>query len=197
MGAASPAGVRVQDFRGTPLGGAFRRRATLVSIRRTCRDTTRFGSRGRNRTTGHARSSLRGLSIGRGFDSRRLHHFCLSKHSLSLRTRLTERRVLACNSLILASFGVADLRTAHPFFAPLERPKPPFGPLFLCFLRTSANPSVGRESSIYAGFSTLDFLGVRFGHADHSAFRTPVRALTARRLTRRVVSSGPGQARGI
>ena len=63
--------------------------------------------------------------------SRGLHQHYLSKHSLSLKTRLTERRVLACNRLILAHFGFADLRTDHPFFAPFGRPKPPFGPLFL------------------------------------------------------------------
>jgi len=73
---------------------------------------------------------LRGLSAGRGFDSHRLHHFCLSKHSLSQKTRLTERRVLACNRLIIACFGLADLRTAHPSFDPFGRPKRPFGPLF-------------------------------------------------------------------
>jgi hypothetical protein len=42
-------------------------------------------------------------------------HFLLSKHSLSLKTRLTEGRVLACNSLILAPFCGPDLRTAPPF----------------------------------------------------------------------------------
>jgi len=99
-------------------------------------------------------------------ESSSLHHFCLSEHSLSQRTRLTERRVLACDRLILAHLGFADLRTAHPFFDPFGRPKPPFRHLFLCFLRTSANPSVGRESSIHAGFSSFDFLGVRFGHAE-------------------------------
>lgn len=60
-----------------------------------------------------------------------LHHVPLSKLSLSLKARLTDRRVLACNSLILAHFGFADLRTAHPFFDPFGRPKRPFGPLFL------------------------------------------------------------------
>jgi hypothetical protein len=60
-----------------------------------------------------------------------LHHFCSSKHSLSLKARLTERRVLACDSLVLAYFDVADLRTAHPFFGPFGRAKRPFGPLFL------------------------------------------------------------------
>lgn len=60
-----------------------------------------------------------------------LHHFCLSKHSLSQETRLTERRVLACNRLVLAHFGFADLRTAHPFFDPFGTPRPPFRPLFL------------------------------------------------------------------
>jgi len=110
-----------------------------------------------------------------------LHHVSSSKHSLSLRTRLTERRVLACNRLILACFRFADLRTAHPFLAPFDRPKRPFGPLFLRILRTTANPSEGRESSIYAGFLGLDFLGVRFGHADRRKFRSSVRWVSASR----------------
>jgi hypothetical protein len=60
-----------------------------------------------------------------------LHHFFLSKHSLSQRTRLTERRVLACSRLILAHSGIPDLRTDHPFFDPFGRPKSPPRPLFL------------------------------------------------------------------
>jgi len=87
-----------------------------------------------------------GLGSGRGFHSHGVHHSFLSKHSLSVRTRLTGRRVLACNSLILAPFGGPDLRTAHPFLGRFGRPKRPFGPLFLCLLRTTANPSTVRES---------------------------------------------------
>jgi hypothetical protein len=75
---------------------------------------------------------------------------------------LRRGRLLACAGFCSAVLPNQHGRRAPDELPPFNRhfaPKPPFRPLFLCFLRTSANPSVGRESSIYAGFSTLDFLG--------------------------------------
>ena len=81
-------------------------------------------------------------------------------------------RVIAPFSPISASptFG-----RITPFSTPLDAQNRPSGLSFSESFGLVANPSVGRESSVYAGLSILDFLGVRFGHADHSALRTPVR----------------------
>ena len=91
-----------------------------------------------------------------------LHHSCLSKHSLSLKTRLVERRVLACDSLILGFPSGEKMWTRYPLLPPFSPPKRPLRPLFLQNIWTSATSSTCRESSIQAGFLGLGLRRFRF-----------------------------------
>jgi hypothetical protein len=54
-----------------------------------------------------------------------LHHVSSSQHSLSQKTRLIERRVLACGRLILAHLGFADLYAPPASFGRLTPLSPP------------------------------------------------------------------------
>ena len=131
----------------------------------------------------------------------------------ALRHRWLRRSPLACDSLVLATFCVADLHAPPASFGRLTPFSPPSdasnGPSGLSFSDSFglvpirplvenpvARPAVGgppwrsasgRLSHIHAGFSTLDFLGVRFGHAE----RNPPGIETALTYSARTVTRRP------